>query len=109
MGRASRSIAIPLEMGSCWGWCIALINHVVLGSSTHVFDDVARCDDATSNGGNYFRKLCDVHLKHGGGEAPMALHASSSHAEGFAAACQFAEISKVAKLQTAAGGGFNNT
>jgi hypothetical protein len=33
-----------------------------------------------------FRRLCDVHLERGGGVAPMAVNASSCHAQKGAAA-----------------------
>jgi hypothetical protein len=46
---------------------------IVIGPTTHVFDDVEWGSDAAICGGGSFARLCDVHLKPFGGAAPMAV------------------------------------
>jgi hypothetical protein len=45
---------MPLEMGPWWGRCISLCYTLVLGTTTHVFDDVESGPDAASSGGGPF-------------------------------------------------------
>jgi hypothetical protein len=54
LGRATRSTATPLEMGSWWGRCICFTHRTFLGPTIHVYDDVEWGPDATSNGGGTF-------------------------------------------------------
>jgi hypothetical protein len=50
-------------------------------------------------------RICDVHLKPGGGVGPTYLYAGSNHEASVAAACKSEELSKGEKLQTWASGG----
>jgi hypothetical protein len=52
-----------------------------------------------------FRRMCNVHLRHGGGVAPMAMYASSTKVERVAYSCQLTKLSEGAELQIAVGGG----